>query len=147
MDHMSNTQQLASMEPSTAQEIKQQLGKLQRAAATAATAAAAVVKGTGKWKGKDKGAAAEAVFDTLRQQLQAAGIALSTLPTHVACNSFSCINRAGPSELLLVSSRSCVCSGCRTARYCCRECQKQHWKQHKPVCTALAAAAAPAAAK
>jgi hypothetical protein len=39
-----------------------------------------------------------------------------------------------------VGGRSCICAGCRTARYCSRDCQRQHWKQHKPGCKALAAA-------
>ena len=27
-----------------------------------------------------------------------------------------------------------VCSRCKTVWYCSRECQVQHWKQHKKVC-------------
>lgn len=27
-----------------------------------------------------------------------------------------------------------VCAGCRSAWYCCKECQKAHWREHKPVC-------------
>ena len=29
------------------------------------------------------------------------------------------------------------CSGCNTAQYCCRECQKADWTRHKPECKAL----------
>ncbi|EMC97935.1 hypothetical protein BAUCODRAFT_407676 [Baudoinia panamericana UAMH 10762] len=27
-----------------------------------------------------------------------------------------------------------TCSKCKTRKYCCKECQKAHWKNHKPVC-------------
>lgn len=26
------------------------------------------------------------------------------------------------------------CSRCKVAKYCCKACQKKHWKVHKPVC-------------
>ena len=26
------------------------------------------------------------------------------------------------------------CAGCKKVRYCGKECQKIHWKQHKPMC-------------
>ena len=29
------------------------------------------------------------------------------------------------------------CAACSAVRYCSRECQKKHWKQHKPSCTVL----------
>jgi tetratricopeptide (TPR) repeat protein len=29
------------------------------------------------------------------------------------------------------------CSGCNTAQYCCRECQKADWPRHRPECKAL----------
>ena len=29
------------------------------------------------------------------------------------------------------------CTGCRQIYYCNRECQKKHWKKHKPECKAL----------
>jgi hypothetical protein len=89
---------------------------------------------------------AAAAIHSLRQGLQATGLALTALPVEGACNSPSCTNMAGPSDLLTVSGRSCVCGGCRVARYCSRACQRQHWKQHKPVCAALTATAAAAAA-
>jgi len=62
------------------------------------------------------------------------------------CNNRQCTNLSGPSELLLVKGKAHLCSGCRTARYCSRECQTRHWPDHKPVCKALKAAAAAAAA-
>ena len=27
-----------------------------------------------------------------------------------------------------------VCGGCREVHYCSRECQRKHWKTHKPEC-------------
>lgn len=35
-----------------------------------------------------------------------------------------------------------MCGGCKVAHYCSKTCQTQHWKQHKPMCAALAARAA-----
>jgi hypothetical protein len=78
------------------------------------------------------------------QQLQQTVSALCCLAVPCLCNNPRCTNISGPTELSLVSGRSCVCRGCRVAHYCCRACQAQHWKQHKPVCTALASAAASA---
>jgi hypothetical protein len=62
------------------------------------------------------------------------------------CNNPSCANLSGLTEMGLVSGRSCVCGGCRVAHYCGRACQPAVWKQHKPVCAALAAATAAATA-
>lgn len=35
-----------------------------------------------------------------------------------------------------------VCSRCRTVRYCCQLCQRDHWPTHKPLCNAASASAA-----
>jgi hypothetical protein len=80
------------------------------------------------------------------QQLQAAGSALCSFAVPCLCNNPACSNLSGHTELGLVSGRSCVCGGCQVARYCGRACQRSAWKQHKPVCAALAAAAAAGAA-
>ena len=32
-----------------------------------------------------------------------------------------------------------MCSGCRIIRYCCKVCQKAHWKEHKASCKRMAA--------
>jgi hypothetical protein len=82
---------------------------------------------------------------TLRAELEAAGAALTALATPAFCNNPDCQNVSGPTELSLVSGRSCLCGGCCVARYCSRACQRAQWAQHKPVCKALAAAAAAAA--
>jgi hypothetical protein len=47
------------------------------------------------------------------EQLEHAGQALTGLATPCACNNPACINMSGPSELLLVNGRSCVCGGCK----------------------------------
>ena len=43
----------------------------------------------------------------------------------VQCSAFGCPNR---------------CSRCKQVWYCSRECQKAHWKVHKPDCRACPAA-------
>jgi hypothetical protein len=76
-------------------------------------------------------------------RLKAFGQALCACAVPHVCNNPLCRNVSGPSEAALVGGRSCLCAGCRVARYCSRECQRQNWKgQHKAVCAALAAAAA-----
>jgi len=86
----------------------------------------------------------------LADQLEAFGAAVcAALPVAQCCNYHGCSNAAGHSELELVGGKSCVCGGCRTARYCSAACQKAQWKHwHKAVCKAVqhAAAAAGAAA-
>jgi hypothetical protein len=78
----------------------------------------------------------------LVQQLHALGATLSTLAISSACNNPTCSNVSWPSEAGLVKGSSTACRGCRVARCCCRHCQKEHWKLHKTVCKALAAARA-----
>jgi hypothetical protein len=88
----------------------------------------------------------DASLAALVQQLQAIGAMLSNIPVPHFCNNPACGNISGPTEVQLVSGRSCVCAGCRMGRYCGRDCQRAAWKQHKPVCKALAAAVATRAA-
>mgnify|MGYP001807339154 CR=1 FL=1 len=87
----------------------------------------------------------DASLAALVQQLQATGAMLSSIAVPHFCNNPACTNLSGPTEVRLVSGRSCICAGCRIARYCGRTCQRAVWKQHKPVCKALAAATATAA--
>lgn len=52
----------------------------------------------------------------------------------------SCGTERGSAEQLA------LCAGCKTARYCSRGCQKQHWKDHKLYCKHVASAGASSAA-
>jgi hypothetical protein len=79
----------------------------------------------------------------LVQALQAAGQGLGCLATPACCNNPACSSLVGATELQQVLGRGCICAGCSTARYCDRACQRAHWKRHKPVCKALAAAKQP----
>jgi len=86
-----------------------------------------------------------AALGLLIPQLTAVGHALADLPHRSVCNNPDCCNLSGPSEQQLVSAKGLhTCSGCRAARYCCHACSVQHWKYHKPMCKALAAAKASA---
>jgi hypothetical protein len=73
------------------------------------------------------------------------GQALTSLPFGTACNNPLCANLSQPTEMQIVQGSQHKCSACRVVRYCGKECQAKHWKQHKPVCKALVAAAAAAA--
>ena len=84
----------------------------------------------------------DASLAALVQQLQATGVMLSGIAVPHFCNNTGCMNISAPTEMQLVSGRSCICAGCCIARYCGRVCQRQAWPRHKPVCKALAAAAA-----
>ena len=78
----------------------------------------------------------------LSHVLRAFGAAVSSaLPVPHFCNNPGCRNVSGDSEVALVSGRSCICAGCKVARYCGRNCQRACWKVHKSVCQTLAAAA------
>jgi hypothetical protein len=82
-----------------------------------------------------------AALPAAAQLLQATWLALCSFAVPCMCNNPGCTSMAGLSELAAVSGRSCICGGCRVARYCGRACQRAAWKQHKPVCGALGAAA------
>jgi hypothetical protein len=92
------------------------------------------------------GGGTTALLKEIQMQLHAASTVMACFAMPHACNNPACSNVSGPSEAQLVGGRSCICAGCRIARYCGRACQGAMWRQHKPVCKALAAAAAAAAA-
>lgn len=84
---------------------------------------------------------------TLAQLAAVGQLCCDAFPIADCCNNPGCRNVAGPSDMQLVLGRTCKCGACRIAHYCCRACQRVHWKAgHKPVCQALAAAAAAAKA-
>lgn len=87
----------------------------------------------------------------LARQLQETGKALSCLAVPVCCNNPACVNISRTLEASLISGQAghtTKCSQCQgRARYCSRAFQKHHWKHHKPVCEALAAALAAASSK
>lgn len=62
------------------------------------------------------------------------------LPHSAYCNHLACVNFTGPGELEAVSVKGTVCSGCRRARLCGKECMGAYWLKHKPVCKRLQAA-------
>jgi hypothetical protein len=68
----------------------------------------------------------------------------AALPSKSCCNEPSCCSFNKLSELQLAGGKGTKCSGCGVARYCSVAHQRLHWKQHKPACKALAAAAAAA---
>ena len=49
----------------------------------------------------------------------------------ICCSNIPC--RDGPKE----GGKFKVCSGCKIASYCSRECQVSHWKVHKGTCTSF----------
>lgn len=48
-----------------------------------------------------------------------------------------CGNRDGSQHLLNSPVPSKKCNGCQKVYYCNKECQKEHWKKHKPHCQNL----------
>ena len=118
------------------QALPQQLQQVVAALQTARDAATPPGRGSAGSGQLDSSCYLEAA-----QLLQTAGIALCSFAVPSMCNNPACANLSGLTDQGLVSGRSCICAGCRVARYCGRACQRAVWKQHKPVCAALAAAA------
>ena len=40
-------------------------------------------------------------------------------------------------KYLVGEAKRLICSGCKFEYYCSKECQKNHWKEHKSVCASL----------
>jgi hypothetical protein len=121
------------------EQLRQQLG-------VAAAALLAFMRDLPDWvKIPYDDSATVATLKQIQEQLQAAVKVLATFANPHACNNPACGNVCGASEAQLVGGRSCICAGCCIARYCGRDCQRAAWRQHKPVCKALAAAAVAAA--
>jgi hypothetical protein len=56
------------------------------------------------------------------------------VPSIVGCNNPECLNLSG---VLESSASRKTCTGCGVARYCSRECQVGHWKEHRETCKRL----------
>ena len=56
------------------------------------------------------------------------------VPVTVGCNNPACLNLQGVAEMVTACK---TCLGCQVARYCSRECQVGHWKEHKKICKQL----------
>lgn len=67
-----------------------------------------------------------AALQRVSTQLKALGQCLCAFAVPAVCNNPLYRNVCGPSEAALVGGRSCLCGGCRVARYCSRVCQRQH---------------------
>lgn len=116
------------------------LQQMQQAAAEFQEALAPLRSGSAEAQQQD-GAAAVLAFEP---KVLALGEALTLPAIPEACNNPACRNLRGLKEKNLVSGKGSLCSGCRVAHYCCKECSVAHWKQHKPVCKALSGARATA---
>uniref|UniRef100_A0A383V7P4 MYND-type domain-containing protein n=1 Tax=Tetradesmus obliquus TaxID=3088 RepID=A0A383V7P4_TETOB len=69
-----------------------------------------------------------------------AGCCVLHTPHVYACSNPGCGSMASTGELELVTAKNSVCSGCRAARLCSKECMKGHWHRHKPACKHIGAA-------
>lgn len=106
----------------------------------------AVTQAIAACDGEQLGKSSSSGITTLGQKLQAAGTVLASVAVRGVCNNPACTNVDGGTELSIVADKG-RCSGCRTAYYCSSRCQRVCWPRHKPMCKALAAAAAGPAAE
>lgn len=65
----------------------------------------------------------------VEQKTNGTDTATSSRSSHSSSSKGKCTNCGQSSEHMK------KCAGCGKTRYCSRNCQKQHWKQHKPHCT------------
>jgi hypothetical protein len=70
--------------------------------------------------------------------LRCCRVLVSAVPLPEVCNNPGCSNLRGVSEAAAAVK---ACAG-RGTRYCCRECQQAHWRQHKKACRRLRGAQA-----
>ena len=68
---------------------------------------------------------------------------LEEVPSPLGCNNPGCSNLSGFTE---ADEAGSVCTRCQEARYCSRQCQVDHWEQHKKACRRLRKQAEAAAA-
>jgi hypothetical protein len=77
----------------------------------------------------------EAKQKQLLQDLLLLGhVLMVEVPSPVGCNNPGCLNLRGSSE---AETAAKACGGCKVARYCSQECQRGHWKVHRPTCERL----------
>jgi hypothetical protein len=77
----------------------------------------------------------EAKQKQLLQDLLLLGhVLMVEVPSPVGCNNPGCVNLRGMSE---AETAAKACGGCKVARYCSQECQRGHWKVHRPTCQRL----------
>ena len=62
----------------------------------------------------------------------AAKISATGAPLHRRCDNTECTRVDGDGR---GSSLMNFCGGCRILSYCSRDCQKEHWKLHRPDCS------------
>ena len=68
---------------------------------------------------------------------------LEEVPSPLGCNFPGCSNLSGFTE---ADEAGSVCTRCQEARYCSKQCQVDHWEQHKRACKRLKKQAEAAAA-
>ena len=88
----------------------------------------------------------EGLQDLRREMVVLFELLLEEVPSPLGCNFPGCSNLSGFTE---AEEADIVCTRCQEARYCSRQCQVDHWEQHKRACRRLrkqAEAAAAAAA-
>ena len=67
----------------------------------------------------------------LQDALKLCQVLQQEVPCPIGCNNPRCVDLKGVSEV----AASCkTCTGCGVARYCSRECQVGHWKEHRRAC-------------
>ena len=84
-------------------------------------------------RGGDEGVK-EFRLQVLRDVVELCQVLQQEVPCPLGCNNPRCVDLKGVSEVVA----SCkTCTGCGVARYCSRECQVGHWKEHRRACRRL----------